>query len=149
MIENRIPHMILLFSLFSSPSLWAQEKGDVLQVDTSALHARSSAYFLGDENISFYLAKDDVAEIISVRRLPTGNKALEIKVITGTNAGKTAWIYFDKKDPALEVFAHMTSNTVTGLSSIQATESPITKDKLIKKTGISCCFLAYLSINNN
>lgn len=120
MMEKRIIPLTLLFLLLSPTWLQAQEKGDVLQVDTTSFNARSSANFMGESNISFNLAKDDIAEIVSVRRLPSGNKALEIKVITGTNAGKSAWIYFDKKDPGLEVFAQMTSNTVTNLPPIKA-----------------------------
>lgn len=108
-----------------SPSAFAQQKGDVLQVDTAAFHARSSAYFAGDTNISFYLAKDDIAEIISVRRLPSGNKALEIKVITGPNSGKTAWVYFDKKDPGLEVFIQMSASKSDDKTATQQTQKPI------------------------
>ncbi len=97
--------VLLVSSLFIlNQFCLAQQAGDVLQIGSKTYNARTSIFFKGKKNVAFTLTPQDISEIVDVRVLPSGNKALRINVVSGPNAGKKAWIYYNVNEPDFEVF---------------------------------------------
>lgn len=111
----------LAFSLHTQ-LVFSQDRGDIFQVDGS-FNARDTAYFKGSKNIKFTLEENDIAKIVDVIPLPSGNKGLKIFVSHGPNKGKSAWIHYNSKDPKFDVYAELQDDNETEEETLKFVET--------------------------
>lgn len=69
------------------------------------LNGRSSRAFRSiDKNVVSVLNKGTRGEILESKKMVSGNYGLRIKVLSGSQAGKSYWVYYNVKNPDLALY---------------------------------------------
>lgn len=68
------------------------------------MNARGSASFTQDRsNVKFVIPPGTQAEILGHRKFFSGNYGLQVKITTGSRAGQTAWVYYNRQNPTMSL----------------------------------------------
>ncbi|AUN98396.1 hypothetical protein DOM21_09200 [Bacteriovorax stolpii] len=93
---------IILLSLSLSTML-AFKAGDEIELD-SFLNARANPNFLRSAaNIKTTLKKGTTGDVLEIKKFSSGNSGIKIKVTSGTHAGESYWVYYNKNNPAIKL----------------------------------------------
>ena len=106
-----------LFSTLMLMGFTGQEQYIELQ---GSFYGRDSAQFRStDDNINAVLQTGTHGEILSHKLLPSGNYGLEVKVLSGTSAGKTLWVYYNLKNPDIALYEQSPKNWENGSQAVR------------------------------
>ena len=93
---------ILLLGLSLSTML-AFKAGDEIELD-SFLNARANPNFLRSAaNIKATLKKGTTGDVLEIKKFSSGNSGIKIKITSGTHAGESYWVYYNKNNPAIKL----------------------------------------------
>lgn len=80
----------------------AFKPGEPIELE-NFLKARSSALFTKEtNNVVTILSKGTRGVVLETKKMPSGNFGIRIKVNTGTNKGKSYWLYYNPKFPSIK-----------------------------------------------
>lgn len=89
-----IPTLLLLTSF---------NNGDFIELERF-VNARSKANFQHySKNVSAILSKGTTGKILENQKMPSGNYGLKLEIQDGPYKGKTFWVYYNLKDPAMKL----------------------------------------------
>ena len=116
-------HILLLSLLVMTLGFTGKEK--YVELD-GTMNGRGSAKFVQSaNNIEFVLNKNTKAEILKSQKMPSGNFAFQVKIVSGPYANKTTWVYYNSAEPTLKLYENCPSSWIQkGLSNCSAAQTP-------------------------
>ncbi len=99
-MKKRTINILVLLSL---SSLLGFNTGDEVEID-NYLNARTSPEFNKySKNIRTTLSAGTTGVVVEIKKLPSGNSGIKMKISSGPKAGESYWVYYDKKNPGLKL----------------------------------------------
>lgn len=121
-MKNKLPTILLSLSLVS---LLGFSTGDEIELD-GFLNARTNPNFVKyAKNIATTLSEGTTGKVLEIKKFESGNSGIKMKVTSGPKSGKSYWVYYNIKDPAIKLTSKKNKKEVEPQSvELKTTDQP-------------------------
>lgn len=110
-------------------SFLSLKQGDMIELE-KYVNAHTSASFLKSfPNVKTILKKGTTGEVIELKKMPSGNYGIKMKVNSGPHANESYWVYYNLKTPAMKI-TDKNDSVIVNPEKHEASKAELTKDQL-------------------
>ena len=100
-MKNKLSTFLIIVSL---TSLVGFTTGDEVELDSFLSGRTSPSFYKYSKNRATTLSKGTTGEVLEIKKFSkTGNSGIKMKITNGPKSGKSYWVYYNKKSPAIKL----------------------------------------------